>query len=504
MLGEEALISACLQLIQPFNLFMLVLGVVLGIIVGIMPGLGPPLGIAISLPFTFYLTPIQAFSLLLGVYSGGIYGGSISAIILGIPGTAPAAATVMDGHPMFKKGKGGEALSYALIASVTGGVFSAVCLTLIAPMLAKIAIRFGPPEYFAMGLFGITVVGKVSGRSVLKGFISGAIGIFLTTLGIDPVNANLRFTFDNVNLYAGISFIPLLIGLFAIPEMLLKCEELLVRAKRSESLKVKMPGLRVLYRYRNIFLRSSIIGTIIGIVPAEGGAIGAFIGYGEAKRNSKHPDQYGTGIPEGIIAPETANNATIGGALIPTLTLGIPGSAAAAVLLGALMIQGFTPGPRLFTEAPELMYSIFVGLFIINGLLLLIGIGAIRFAVRVMNVPDKVIIPVVLLLCFIGAYSIKNSMFGVWIMLWTGLMGYLFRKFDFPVIPCVLGFVLGPIIEVSLRQSLTLSDGSWLIFATRPISIIVYFLLLATFFFQPLMDRIRASALRGKNNQNGP
>ncbi len=500
MLGGEAFFNACLHLIQPFNVFLLVLGVVLGIIVGVLPGLGAPLGIAISLPFTFYLSPIQAFSLLLGVYSGAIYGGSISAIILGIPGTPPAAATLMDGHPMFKKGRGGEALSYALISSVIGGIFSTICLTLTAPLLAQIAMKFGPPEYFALGLFGIMVVGKVSGKNVFKGLITGAIGIFLTTLGIDPVNANMRFTFDSVNLYAGISFIPLLIGLFALPEMMIKCENLIVRAKKSENLRIKMPTLRALYQFKNLLLRSSIIGTIIGIIPAEGGAVGAFISYGEAKRTSKHPELYGTGIPEGVIAPETANNATIGGALIPTLTLGIPGSAAAAVLLGALMIQGLTPGPRLFIEAPELMYSIFIGLFIINGLLLIIGMGAIRFAIKVINIPDKIIIPIVLLLCFVGAYSIRSSMFGVWVMLWAGLLGYIFRKFDFPVIPCVLGFVLGSMIEVSLRQSLTLSDGSWLIFITRPISLIVYILMLITFFSQPLMDKIRSSVLKGKNN----
>ncbi len=494
MSGGEAFFSACLQLIQPFNVFLLVFGVILGIIVGVLPGLGAPLGIAISLPFTFYLNPVRAFSLLLGVYSGAIYGGSISAIILGIPGTPPAAATLLDGHPMFKKGRGGEALSYALIASVIGGIFSTICLTLIAPLLARFAMKFGPPEYFALGLFGIVVVGKISGKNIFKGFISGAIGIFLTTLGIDPVNANMRFTFDSVNLYAGISFIPLLIGLFALPEMMMKSENLIVRAKKSEKLGIKMPTLRELYQFKGVFLRSSIIGTIIGIIPAEGGAVGAFISYGEARRTSKQPELYGTGILEGVIAPETANNATIGGALIPTLTLGVPGSAAAAVLLGALMIQGLTPGPRLFTEAPELMYSIFIGLFMINVLLLIIGMGAIRVAIRVINIPDKIIIPIVLLLCFVGAYSIKNSMFGVWVMLWAGLIGYVFRKFDFPVIPCVLGFVLGSMIEVSLRQSLTLSDGSWLIFITRPISLIVYLLMLLTFFSQPLMDKIRSFA----------
>ena len=467
------------------------MGVGLGIVIGIIPGLGAPLGIAIALPFTFYITPIQAFSLLLGIYSGAIYGGSISAIILGIPGTPPAAATLLDGYPMFKAGRGGEALALALVGSVIGGVFSTICLTLIAPILAKFAMKFGPPEYFSLGLFGILVVGKVSGKNVLKGFIMGALGVFLTTMGIDPVNANIRFTFGSVNLYAGVSFIPLLVGLFALPEMMIKCEDLVQRAIPEGGLKVKLPGFKALNSFKNILLRSSIIGTIIGIIPAEGGAVGAFISYSEAKRVSKHPEEFGTGVPEGVLAPETANNATIGGALIPTLTLGVPGSAAAAILLGALMIHGFTPGPRLFSEAPELMYSIFIGLFIINFIMLVLGVAAIRSAVNIMKVPDRIIIPIVLLLCFLGSYSIKNSMFGVWVMLWAGLLGYIFRKFGFPVIPCVLGFVLGPMIEVNFRQSLTLSDGSWAVFVTSPIALIVYGLMFLAFFAQPALDKLK-------------
>lgn len=495
--SEAALWTAFIQLVQPLNIFLLILGVGLGIVIGVIPGLGAPLGIAILLPFTFYISPIQAFSLLLGVYSGAIYGGSISAIILGIPGTPPAAATLMDGNPMFKQGKGGEALCLALVGSVIGGIFSAVCLAFITPILAEFAMKFGPPEYFALGVFGILVVGKISGENALKGFLMGAVGILLTTVGIDPVNANMRFTFDSVNLYAGISFIPLLVGLFALPEMMVKCEALVRRAVPEGALKVRLPGLRTLNRYKGIFLRSSIIGTIVGIIPAEGGAVGAFLSYGEAKRVSKHPERFGHGAAEGVIAPETANNATIGGALIPTLTLGIPGSAAAAILMGALMIHGFTPGPRLFMEAPELMYSIFIGLFIINIIMLFLGMLAIRSAVRIIKVPDWIIIPIVLLLCFLGSYSIKNSLFGVWVMLWAGLFGYILRKFGFPLIPCVLGFVLGPMIEVNFRQSLTLSDGAWSIFVTRPISLTVYGLTLLAFFLQPFLDWIKRRRQKG-------
>jgi putative tricarboxylic transport membrane protein len=489
--SETALIQAFTQLIQPASLGLLVLGVGVGIFIGIIPGLGAPLGIAIALPFTYYITPIQAFALLLGIYSGAIYGGSVSAIMLGIPGTPPAAATLLDGYPLMKSGRGGEALTLALVGSVIGGLFSTACLMLIAPILASFAMKFGPSEYFALGVFGIMVVGKVAGDNAIKGFIMAALGVFLTTWGIDPVNANIRFTFGSINLYSGISFIPLLVGLFAIPEMMFKCEEKASRIMAEGVLNLRLPGLKALYHYKNVLLRSSIIGTIVGIIPAEGGAVGAFLSYGEAKRISKEPEKFGKGAPEGVLAPETANNATIGGALIPTLTLGVPGSAAAAILLGALMIHGYTPGPRLFSEAPDLMYSIFIGLFIINIIMLFLGMGAIRSAAQIIRVPDKIIIPVVLLLCFLGSYAIKNSMFGVWVMLWAGLFGFIMRKFGFPIIPCVLGFVLGPMIEVSFRQALTISDGSWMVFVNRPISLIIYGLLALTLFAQPFMAWIK-------------
>jgi len=500
MLGlDSAFMEAVVQLAQPFNVFMLIAGVGLGIVIGIIPGLGAPLGIAIALPFSYYISPIQAFSLLLGIYSGAIYGGSVSAIILGIPGTPPAAATLLDGNPMFKQGKGGEALALALIGSVIGGIFSTVCLCLITPILARFAMKFGPPEYFALGVFGILVVGKISGKNPLKGFLMGAVGIFLTTMGIDPVNANMRFTFDSVNLYAGISFIPLLVGLFAIPEMMEKGEQIMQRTTPQEVLTARLPRLKKLFRYKNVFLRASVIGTIVGIIPAEGGAVGAFLSYGEAKRISKNPEKFGSGAPEGVIAPETANNATVGGALIPTLTLGVPGSAAAAILMGGLMIHGFTPGPMLFTEAPELMYSIFVGLFLINIIMFFLGILAIRSSIKIIKVPDWIIIPVVLLLCFLGSYSIKNSLFGVWVMLWAGLFGYILRKFEFPLIPCVLGFVLGPMIEINFRQSLTLSNGAWSIFVSRPICLIIYGLMFLAFFAQPVLSWFKDTFLLNRS-----
>lgn len=407
MIDGAALISALGLLADPFTMALLVLGIVLGLVIGILPGLGPPIAIALALPFTFYMDTVPSMVLLLGIYSAAIYGGSISAIAVGIPGTGAAIATVMDGNNMFKQGRGGEALGFSLTGSIIGGLFSAVCLALIAPLMAELAAKFGPREYLAISVFGLVVVVRVAGKSLPKGLLMGALGLFLTTWGLDELNGTERYTFGTYHLYEGLPLVPFLVGLFAMSEVLIGAERAGRRVDFSmESLVVKLPGFATLRRLKDVIVRSSIIGTVIGIIPGEGAAVGAFFAYSEAKRRSKTPEKYGTGIPEGILAPETANNATVGGALIPTLTLGVPGSPAAAVLLGALLIQGLTPGPKLFSDEPDLMYAIFIGLFIINILMMFIGLVAIRFAAHLIRVPTSVIVPTVLLLSFVGIYSV--------------------------------------------------------------------------------------------------
>lgn len=497
MIDFAALTDAVSQLWSLGNLLLILVGVTIGIVVGVLPGLGAPLGIAIALPFTFYLSATESFSLLLGIYSGATYGGSISAIVLGIPGTASAAATVVDGHPLFRSGRGNEALTLSLIGSVIGGLFSTVCLTLLAPILASFALRFGPPEYFALGVFGVSVVGLISGENILKGLIMGAIGVFITTFGIDPVNGNVRYTFGIVDLYAGLPLIPLLVGLFALPEMLEKSENLLKREIPRGVSRLQLPKLGSLWKHRVGFLRSSIIGTAVGIVPAEGGAIGSFVSYGEAKRTSRTPEEFGKGSPEGVVAAETANNATVGGALVPTLTLGVPGSAAAAILMGALLIQGLDPGPRLFIDAPDLVYYIFVSLFVINFALLLVGWVAIGSAMRLIQVPDRILIPIVLMLAFVGSYATVGRMYGVWVLILAGLAGYVLRKFGFPLVPVVLGFVLGEMIERSFRHSLTLSEGNLAIFFTRPISASIFVLLIAALVAPPILGALSRRRKKG-------
>jgi putative tricarboxylic transport membrane protein len=492
MLDTAALLSALGLLADPLTMLLLVLGIVLGLVIGILPGLGPPIAIALALPFTFYMEAVPSLVLLLGIYSAAIYGGSISAIAVGIPGTGAAIATVLDGNNMFKQGRGGEALGFSLTGSIIGGLFSAVCLALIAPFMAQLAAKFGPREYLAISVFGLIVVMRVAGQSLFKGLLVGALGIFLTTWGLDELNGTERYTFGNYNLYEGLPLVPFLVGLFAMSEVLIGAERAARKVDFSmESLTVKLPGLKTLGRMKDVILRSSIIGTVIGIIPGEGAAVGAFFAYSEAKRRSKEPEKYGTGIPEGILAPETANNATVGGALIPTLTLGVPGSPAAAVLLGALLIQGLTPGPKLFTDEPDLMYAIFLGLFFINILMMFIGLVAIRFAAQLIRVPTSVIVPTVLLLSFVGIYSVSNSFFNVSVLLGAGILGYVVRKLGYSIAPLSIGFVLGPILENSLRQSLTIADGSAFEFFNTPIGLTIYAALALTILWGPVTSRLK-------------
>lgn len=488
----DALVLAFTQLTQPVSIVLLVSGIVLGLIIGILPGLGPPIAIALALPFTFYLDTVPSLLLLLGIYSAAIYGGSISAIAVGIPGTGAAIATVQDGHKMFKDGRGGDALGLSLTGSIIGGLVSVVCLAFISPLLAELAVKFGPREYLAISVFGLVVVVRVAGDSLAKGLLVGGLGIFLTTWGLDELNGTERYTFGSYHLYEGLPLVPFLVGLFAMSEVLIGAERALRKIEFTQaSLTVRLPGLKTLGKMKDLIFRSSIIGTVIGIIPGEGAAVGAFFAYSEAKRRSSDPRKFGTGIPEGIVAPEAANNATVGGALVPTLTLGVPGSPAAAVLLGAFLIHGLAPGPRLFSERPDLMYSIFIGLFIINILMMFIGLAAIRFAARLIMVPTTVIVPTVMLLSFVGIYSVSNSFFNVGVLLGAGILGYVVRKLGYSIAPLSIGFVLGPILENSLRQSLTIADGSVLEFFNTPIGVSIYAALALTILWGPVSARLR-------------
>ncbi len=464
------------------HLVAIALGVFGGIGIGALPGLTATMSVAILTPITFTMNPMTGISMLLGVFCGGIYGGSITAILIRTPGTPAAIATVFDGYPMTQRGEAGQALAMALFSSFFGGVVSALILIATAPQLAKVALEFGPPEYFGLTVFGISIIASVSGRRLIKGLISGMFGLLLSTVGMDQITGVPRFTYGSTVMLCGFNLIPVLIGIFAASEVFYQA----VGVSKKEEIKIKVQedaisGIFISLSQitRNAFnlIRSSLLGTFIGVIPGTGGGIAAFVAYSEAKRAAKQPEKFGTGVIEGVIAAEAANNSTTGGALIPMLTLGIPGDPVTAVLIGAFMIQGLTPGPLLLQQQGRIVFALFAGLLIANFMMLGMGFLGIRFFAKIVKVPARVLSPIILCLCFVGSYAVANSMVDVAAMLALGIVGFFMRKFEFPGAPIVIAFILGPMVEKSLRQSLTMSHGSWSILLHSPICII--FLILA-------------------------
>ncbi len=469
------------------NLLYNFLGVFIGIVFGAIPGLTATLGVALFLPFTFGMDPIASFALLLGIYCGGIYGGSITAILLKTPGTPSSAATVLDGNPMRNNGRAMEALSIATIGSFIGGEISCIALFFIAPQLAKVALSFGPPEYFAIGLFGLSIIAILSSGNLLRGIISGCVGLLIATIGMDPVTGTLRFTFGIPSLMGGFNFVAALIGLFAISEVMRKLEKESHEKKTDRevaSLTGKIVSIKVILKNWFNIIRSSVIGTVIGIIPATGSAVASWLSYNEARRASKHPEKFGTGIPEGVFATEVANNAVTGGALIPLLTLGIPGDAVTAILMGALMLQGLTPGPLLFTNYGDVMKGLYIMLVVANLFMFLQGMFGIKLFVNLIKVPTNLLMSSVLILCFIGSFAINNNIMDVRMALFMGVLGYFMNKGDFPVPPVLLGIILEPIIEKNFRRSLAISMGDYSIFWTHPICLVFILISVGTVLWQ--------------------
>ena len=464
------------------NLFYINVGIAVGIFVGAMPGLTATMAIALLLPLTFGLYPGTAILLLLAVYSGAMYRGSIPAILINTPGTPAAAATAMDGYQLARQGKAGQALKITLIASTIGGLISSLAMLLFGPVVARFALRFGPAEYFALAVFGLCIISSVSGKSPVKGLIMGSVGILISTIGIDPVGGFNRMNFGFHQLLGGVNLIPALVGVFAISEVMYKVKEMNIPVIILDYKNQKLPKGTFKSCLVSI-LRASGIGTFIGAVPGTGPAIAAFLGYNEAKRASKTPEQFGKGSLEGVAAAEAANNAVIGGGLIPTLTLGIPGDMTFAIMLGALMLHGITPGPLLFVHQPAIVYTIMLGLFLVKLLMYFQGLLFIKAFVHVTKVPPKILIPLVFVMCCLGAFAVNNSIFDVYIMMVFGIIGYFMRHFELPIPPMVIAMVLGPIAELNMRNALTLSQGSYLTFVTRPISAFFLFISLLTFVF---------------------
>ena len=474
------------------------MGVALGIIFGALPGLTAAMGVALLIPLTFGMPVIEAFSALLGMYCGAIYGGCITAILVGTPGTVSAAATMLEGPSLTARGESRRALQMATWASFIGGMFSALVLVTVAPLLAKAAMSFGAPEYFAVAVFGLTVVSSLSTGNMLKGMISAFIGLFLATIGLDPITGDLRNTFDNPNLFSGLSLVPVLVGLFAMSQVIVTVEDVF-RGVTLKGGNLSSKGLSLRDMKDNVvnFLRSSVIGTLIGIVPATGVSAATFMAYGEAKRFSKHPEMFGKGAIDGIAATESSNNAVCGGALIPLLTLGVPGDIVTAIILGALMIQGLTPGPLLFVEHPVTVYGIFAAFIIANVLMLILGLIAIRGSNKIIAIPSGVLMPIVVTLCAVGGYAVNNNMFDLLIVAIFGVVGYLMIKCNIPQPPMLLAMILAGIAETNFRRALSISQNDYSIFYTSPVAMCILAVSLFVL-IKPIYDSIRA-ALRGEN-----
>jgi putative tricarboxylic transport membrane protein len=459
----------------PGSLLATAIGAVLGLIVGMIPGVTISTGIIVVLPLTFVLDPTISIALLLGIYVGGMTGGSFSAVLLNIPGTPSASATILDGYPMARKGEAGRALSVSIVASFAGGLFSFLCLYFIAPGLADLALRFQAPDLFSVVFFGLTVICTFAARSPVKGLLSAVIGLAVVTVGQDPVMGTARFTFGNAEMLSGIHFLSALIGLFAVPQLVDNMIAL-ARGGAEQPSRTRVGslllGLADLKAMRMPVAVGSVIGAFMGILPGVGGPIAAFIGYDYAKRWSRDPGQFGKGCVEGIAAPEAANNAVTGGALIPMMTLGIPGDPITAVLIGALLVHGLAPGPLLFMQRGDFAYAMIFSFMWANILTLVVSLAGVRLLVKLLAAPGALLMPAIAILCVIGSYALRNSFFDVWVMLAFGLLGIAMRYIDMPVVPMLLALVLGRQLEEYLRLALTASKGDATVFVTSPFSLL--------------------------------
>jgi putative tricarboxylic transport membrane protein len=490
-----------MQASAPMSLFATALGAFLGLVVGMIPGMTISTGIIIILPLTFVLDPAFSIALLLGLYVGGMMGGSFSAILLNIPGTPSAAATALDGYPMALRGEAGKALGTSVIAGFSGGMFSFLCLYFIAPSLAEIALQFRAADLFSLVLFGLTVICSFAARSLVKGLLSAVIGLLIVTIGLDPVMGTARFTFGDADMLAGIHFLTALIGLFAIPQLIDNLTAPGIGAGRRAETRFGsvLPRLADLKAIRIPVSIGAATGAFLGILPGVGGPIAAFISYDYAKKASRAPERFGDGAIEGVAAPEAANSAVTGGALIPMMTLGIPGDPVTAILIGALLVHGLAPGPLLFLERGDFAYGIIFSFFWANIFNLVIALAGLRLMVKLLATPRALLMPTIAVLCVIGSYALRNSFFDVYVMFFFGLLGLAMRWLDMPVVPLLLALVLGGQLEEHLRIALTGSRGDVTVFFTSPFSLL--FLCLAVvsvaWSFVAELRRRRAEASAG-------
>ena len=456
------------------SILMITLGLLSGIVIGAIPGMTADIGIILCLPLTYAMDPIPAMMLLLGIYCGGTYGGSITAILINTPGTPANAATTLDGYPMTRQGKSLKALQMALYASFFGGIVSALICLFASPAIAKVAQTFGPPEYFCIALFGLSIIASISGDNIIKGIMGAIVGILLALVGQDSVSGVIRFSFGIRKLTGGIPLLSVLVGLFALAELLSRSDyDPQHDPARQQKVKISQERLTwgEIRRCIKTWVVSSIIGTVVGATPGTGGGIAAFISYDQAKKTSKYGDNFGKGEIEGVAAAESANNAVTGATLIPLLTLGIPGDGCVAIMLSALMINGLNPGLSLFTEQGDIMYAIMLGLILVNAFMFVQGRFLTNLFAKVVSVPQEILTPIIVMFCFAGAFSVNKSYFDVLVALVFCAVAWLLRKIDFPAVPILLGLVLGKMAETNFRRALMVSRGSYSIFVSSPFCI---------------------------------
>lgn len=487
----EHYLNALLTILHPINFLVLFLGSLWGIVAGALPGISSSMAVVLALPFTFAMHPVTAFTMLVAIYCGAITGGSITSILFGIPGEPSAVCTVIEGHAMARKGDAAHAMWIAIIASAVGGLFSVMVMMGATPLIAKFALEFGPPEYFALTMLGLSVVSGLSGRSVGKGLVSCLFGLFLATVGTDGITAVERFTYGTSVLLGGIGFVTAMVGFLAASEVFLEAEQPFKEQTGSAEYRGLWVELPKWAEWRTNFFnltRSSVLGTIVGALPGAGATIASFLAYGEAARSSKEPEKFGAGAVDGLIAAEAANNASTGGSLTTLLALGIPGSNTTAMLLAAFLIHGLQAGPLLLVQRPDVVYGIFIAALFANLVMIITMVIGIRVFLQLNRLPYSVFVSVIILLCVVGAFGVNNSVDDLYVMFAFGVLGYLMKKFEYPVAPAVLGLVLGDLAELSFRRSLLLSLGDLSIFVTRPLSVILLVLAAASLIY-PLLRR---------------
>lgn len=476
--------TAFVALLDWQTVLAMTIGCILGILGGAMPGISPATAVALLVPFSYTMDARLALIMLVAIYQGANYGGAITAVLINTPGTPSTAATCFDGYPLAQQGQAGKALGIALVGSCIGGMFAAIILIFFCVPLARVALKFSPAAYFGIAMFGLATVASLGGGNVIKAIIAVLIGLLLETVGLDPISGVYRFTFGSDLLYDGFSLIPALMGLFAVSTVFEQFEKWTGLDRVMAKVDSMLPSFRELWSLKRIILQSSIIGTIIGIFPGAGGTIASFISYDVAKRTSKEPEKFGKGSLEGLAAPETADSSSVGGALIPLLALGIPGSATDAVLIGAFMLHDLVPGPLLFRDHPAVAYGIFASLLVANVLVFLIGLYGNRFFIKLVSVSDAVLFPLILVVALIGTYSVTNSLFEVGSCIGFGILGWILKRYGYPPAPVVLGIVLGKLIEYNFRRGVIM--GGYSVFYTDNLAFVVLSMATLSLFY-PLL-----------------